>query len=208
MDYQGNSNKDKETDISADPAKKKIEKIELSGKVVARKKPLSARLKSIFFGGELNSAAQYIGAEVLLPAFRNLLVDATTKGIERMVYGDSPSTRSRTPEYRPRVTYNNPIHRPSAPSRGHIPDQASRPRSRNDDTEIIFASRMDAELVLGGLQDIIDQYQAASMADLNEIVGLPSSPIENKWGWESLRHAEIGQTRDGFVLNLPPAQTL
>jgi hypothetical protein len=204
MDYQGNSNKKKAAETSIEPVKK-IEKVELSGKVISRKKPLGARIKMVFFGGEFSSAMQYLGAEVLLPAFRNLLVEATTKGIEKMVYGDSPHSRTRTPEYRPRVTYNNPINRPSAP-RANLPDQPN--RSRQSDTEIIFNSRSDAELVLERLQDIIDLYQVVSMADLNSIVGLPGSYIDNKWGWEHLQFAEIRQTRDGFLLNLPPAQAI
>jgi hypothetical protein len=205
MDYQGNSHKKKEAETSS-PPEKKIERLELESKVVSRKKPIGARVKSVFFGGEFDSAVRYIGAEVLLPAFRNLLVDATTKGIERMVYGESNYPRQRTPEYRPRVTYNSPINRGP---RANIPDQPSRPqRARHDDTEIVFGSRGDAELVLDRMQDIIEQYVVASMGDLNEIVGLPTSPIDNKWGWDNVRHAEIRQTRDGFILNLPPAQPI
>lgn len=204
-DYAGNSNKDKEAAAAGTPEKKKIEKVALTGKVVARKKPLGMRMKEVVFGGELNSAARYIGAEVLLPAFRNLLVDATTKGIERMVYGDSAYSRPRTTEYKPRVTYNSPINR--GQPRVNLPDQPSRAqRARHDDTELIFGSRVDAELVLERMEDIIEQFQVASKADLNEIVGLPTTHVDNKWGWENLRYAEIRQTRDGFVLNLPPEQ--
>lgn len=212
-DYQGNSKKSKEDHPAGkgkpDPEKKHVERAALEGKVIARKKPLGLRIKEVIFGGEVNSAARYIGAEVLLPAFRNLLVDATTKGIERMVYGDSAYSRPRNPttDYRPKVTYHNPINQGGRPRTGNLPDQAT-PRPRRDDTEIIFGSRSDAELVLERLQDVIDQYQVTSMGDLNEIVGLPTNHMDNKWGWENLRFAEIRQTRDGFVLNLPPAQPI
>lgn len=205
MDYQGNSNKSKETQTPE--AEKKIEKVALKGKVVTRKKPITSRLKAIFFGGEVDSAAKYIAAEVLIPAFRNVIVDATTKGIERMVYGDSQYPRPRTPDYRPKVTYNTPVNR--GPMRGHLPDQPSRPqRHRSDETELLFNSRTDAEAVLDRLADIIDQFMVASVADLHEIAGLPTSHVDNKWGWENVRHAEIRQTRDGFILNLPPVQPL
>lgn len=207
MDYQGNTNKSKE--LPADKTQeKKIEKAELTAKVISRKKPLGIRIKEVFFGGEIDSAARYIAAEVLLPALRNAVVEATSKGIERVVYGDSGYPRTRaSQEYRPRVTYNTPINR-SGP-RANLPDQASRPaRNRHDDTEMIFTSRSDADLVLERLCDVVDQFQVASIADLNEIVGLPTTPVDNKWGWDNVRFAEIRQTRDGFVLNLPPAQPL
>lgn len=206
MDYQGNSNKKKDPDPK-DVVEKKVEKAPLTSKVISRKKPIGARLKTIFFGGDVDSAGRYIVAEVLIPAFRNVVVDAASKGVERMVYGDSGQSRPRSQEYRPRVTYNTPISR--SPQRGHLPDQPSRPmRTRNDDTELIFGSRADAELVLERLSDISDQYNVASLADLNEIVGLPTSPVDNKWGWESVRYAEIRQTRDGFLLQLPGAQPI
>lgn len=206
MDYQGNSKKSK--DPKADAAKdKKIERLELESKVVSRKKPLGARLKGVIFGGELDSAARYVAAEILLPAFRNLLVDATSKGVERIVYGDSAYQRPRTQQYQPRVTYNTPINR--GPLQGNRPDQPSRsPRARSESSELVFSSRSDAEAVLDRLGDIIDQFDIASVADLNEIVGIATSHIDNKWGWDNIRFAEIRQTRDGFVLNLPPAQSL
>jgi hypothetical protein len=207
MDYQGNSNKSKEVAKPELSKEKKVEKAVLEGKVVARKKPITTRLKTIFFGGEVDSAARYIAAEVLIPAFRNVIVDATTKGIERMVYGDSQYSRARPAQYQPKVTYNTPVNR--APMRGHLPDQPSTPRRhRSDETELIFGSRSDAEMVLERLSDIIDQYMVASVADLNEIVGLPTNHVDNKWGWENVRFAEIRQTRDGFILNLPPVQPL
>ena len=206
MDYQGNSKKDKEPKPD-EPQEKKIERVELKGKVISRKKPLGARIKAVFFGGEFDSALRYVGAEILLPAFRNLVVDATSKGIERMVYGDSAYSRPRTQEYRPKVTYNTPINR--GPMRGHLPDQPSRPgRARTDDSDLIFGSRSDAEMVLDRLNDIIDQYVVASVADLNEIIGIAGAHVDNKWGWDNVRFSEIRQTRDGFVLNLPPAQAL
>jgi hypothetical protein len=209
-DYQGNSNKSKEQHpAKGQPVEKKLEKAVFEQKVVARKKPLGLRIKEVIFGGEVNSAGRYIAGEVLLPAFRNLLVEATTKGIERMVYGDSAYDRRPTGNgYKPKFTYNNPINS-SGPRRpqANLPDQP-RQRPRHDDTEIIFGSRSDAELVLERLQDVIDQFQVTSMADLNEIVGLQTSHIDHKWGWENVRFAEIRQTRDGFVLNLPPAQPI
>lgn len=208
-DYAGNSKKSKEQHpAGSDIPVKHVEKAPLTSKVIARKKPLGSRIKDVIFGGEVNSAGRYIAAEVLLPAFRNLLVEATTKGIERMVYGDSAYSRPPTNGYKPKFTYNSPINSTAGPKRQpNLPDQP-RQRPRNDDTEIIFGSHSDAELVLERLQDVIDQYQVTSMADLNEIVGLQTTHVDHKWGWENLRFAEIRQTRDGFVLNLPPAQPI
>ena len=210
MDYQG-TNKPKKVEPDSTPkSDKKLEKV-VSGEVVTRKRPLGQRMKDVFLGGEFKSAAQYIAAEVLLPAFRNLLVDATTKGVERVVYGESTQSRGRQQDYRPRVTYNDPIRRypttGSVTQRGNLPDQPSQ-RARHDRTELILSSRADAETVLERLSDIIDRYAVASLADLHELAGIPTTHVDNKWGWESIRFAEIRQIREGYLLDLPPAEAI
>ena len=97
----------------------------VTGEVKTRKKPLGERMKDVFLGGDAQTVARYVGAEVLLPALRNLLVDATTKGIERMVYGESASPR-RVPDYRPRTTYNSPINRGYTRILGMVDEQICR----------------------------------------------------------------------------------
>jgi hypothetical protein len=63
-------------------------------------------------------------------------------------------------------------------------------------------------MVLERLSDIIEQYAVASLADLHELAGIPTTHVDNKWGWESLRFAEIRQIREGYLLDLPPAEAI
>lgn len=208
-DYRNNSEKAKSPadDIGKD-IEKRVDKV-VSGDVVTRKKPLGKKFKEVFLGGELKTAGQYIVAEVLLPAFRNLLVDATTKGVERVVYGDSGYQKPRSGyDGRPRVTYNSPVNRGYDRGRPNLPDQASRHRPRSGGEEMILSTRRDAETILERLQDIIDQYQVASIADLHDLAGIPTSHVDNKWGWETLRSSEIRQVREGYLLDLPPAEPI
>jgi hypothetical protein len=205
-DYRGNSNKSKEPKDERAP----IEKV-VTGEVKTRKKPLGERMKDVFLGGDAQTVARYVGAEVLLPALRNLLVDATTKGIERMVYGESASPR-RVPDYRPRTTYNSPINRGYTPDpryggRANLPDQPTYSTNRSSN-ELILNSRSESELVLESLQDIIDKYDVASVADLYQLVGLPTAYTDNKWGWATLRGSEIRQVREGYLLDLPHPEPL
>lgn len=210
MDYQSNSRKSKEEQQKKEKPKE-IEKV-IEGEAIVRKRPLGTRLKETFLGGDAQSVARYIAAEVLLPAFRNLLVDATTKGVERMVYGES-STPRRPQNYGPRITYNNPVNRgymgdPRYRS-ANLPDQPTySPPPRSDGAEILLPDRAAAELVLERLQDIIDQYDVASLADLKQLVGLPTVHTDNKWGWVMLRGADIRQIREGYLLDLPPAEQI
>ncbi len=204
MDYQSNSHKSKEE--KATTPDKKVEKV-TTGVVVEKKPTLGQKFKNLFFGGEFRGASKYIAGDVLLPAFRNLLVDATTKGVERVVYGESTQSRRRPVDYGSRVQYSNPLNMQR--DRARLPDQAIRSRQpRRDLNDFVLASREDAALVLERLIDILDKYEVASVADLYDLTGLPSSHVDNKWGWTYLNNAEIRQVRNGYLLDLPPTEEI
>ena len=215
-DFPGNSRIEGEKKkAKSDPLKgkaanpdKKLEKI-VDGEVSQRKKPLGRRFKDVFIGGEFKSAAQYIAIEVLLPAARNAVVDGVTKGIERVIYGDSSIRRSDPRNSQSRTIYNSPVNR-SGTQRANLPDQPrALGRGRNREVEeILLQTRADAERVLETMIDIVNQYDVASVADLNELLGLAVAFTDNNWGWTNLSYADIRQTRSGFLLLLPPAEVI
>lgn len=200
-DYTGNTNRSKQVPQE----EKQIEKV-VTGAVVVKKRTFGQKFKSVFFGGEFKSAARYVTADVLLPAIRNLMVDATTRGVERIVYGDSRVMPRRPTVYGSRIQYNSPVVRRD---RAYLPDQPSRPlgrQVRRETNDLVLASRDEAETVLERLNDIIDKYQVASLADLYDLTGLPTTHVDNKWGWTDLHNVEIRQVRDGYLLDLPPVE--
>ena len=209
MDYQGNSNKLRSGN---DIPEKKIEKV-ITGEVVQKKKSAGRRFKDIFFGGDFNSAIRYVAADVLLPALRNMMVDTAQKTVERIVFGENARGRGRMPEYRSHVQYNNPFRPPQQSmlySSVQNSMRYSRPeqRSQRETNQFVLVSRSEAELVVERMSDILDKYEAVSVSDLNELLGLPTSPIDNKWGWLSLNGVEVRQTRDGYLIDLPSADPL
>lgn len=203
-DYQGNAHKNREG--KTPPTEEKNVEAVVKGDVVLKKKPWGERFKNVFFGGNARNAVGYIVADVFLPTIRNLVVDATTKGMERMVYGDRAETRRRPMNYGSRVQYNTPVRR----DRPYLPDQGPRRLSpvRRDLHDFILSDRNDAELVLERLVDLIDKYQVASVADALELMNQPSSHVDNKWGWSHLSNTEIRQVRDGYLLDLPPIEEI
>lgn len=201
MDYQSNSKKAKE----AAPTEKKLEKV-VTTEVVSKPQPLGRKFKSIFVSADFRSVAGYVFEDVLIPAFRNMIVDASTKGIERVMYGESRSSRPNVGPG-PRITYNNPISRstPGRSPRYTNQPQVQRRGARND---VILVSREEAELVLERLHDCIDSYDMVSVADLNDLLGLPATHVDNKWGWTYLGGAEVRQIREGYLLDLPPEEPI
>ena len=207
MDFPSNSDKARNPAVQR-PKKKKIEKV-VTLDVTVRKRSLAERFKDVFIGGESKAAVRYIGYEVLLPALRNMIVDATTKGIERVIYGDVIQPR-RSYGSDTRVQYNSPVSRYNGRSSYsnspiHRPHQ-SRSSARYEVMELIFPTRDEANRVLEMMLVIIEAYDVASVAELHELAGLPINHTDNKWGWSDLRSVDVKQTRDGFVIDFPPVE--
>jgi hypothetical protein len=81
-------------------------------------------------------------------------------------------------------------------------------RAQHDFSDIILASRADAEDVLDRLRDLINQYEMATVSDLYDLVGLTGEFTDDKWGWYDLRSAAVQAVRGGYLLRLPRTQPL
>lgn len=211
-EFPGNSNKKRQEQPPPKEKKKKDERPEvkkvISGEVIEKKKTFGSKIKDVFIGGEFKSATSYIAAEVLLPAVRNMIVEATTKGIERMIYGDSTPRRSPGPG-RPRVMYNSPVERYTPQSRGYLPGQSGNVRPRHGAPDIILNTYEDAEIVVESMAEMISDYGYASLSDLKNLVELPTSYTDESWGWTTIREFSIRQNRGGgFILNIPNMESL
>lgn len=208
QDYTGNRKSgDKETGDKTPPteqAKPKVEKV-VTDAVIVKKKGLGRKIKDLFIEADFKSVVRYVAADVLLPAARNMIVDGATKGVERMMYGDMGSRRRYSGA--PRITYNNPINRSTPSISRYAPSPPTGPRTRQQD-DFILSSREEAEAVLERLQDIIDTYEVASVSDLHELIGFPTNHVDNKWGWSFLGDVSIRQMREGYLIDLPPAEPI
>jgi hypothetical protein len=214
MDYSGNSRKSKEP--PEEKPKKEIEKV-VVGEVVVKKKSIGAKFREVFIEADFRSVTQYIIYDVLIPAARNTIVDVATKGVERMMYGES-AIRRRNYGSGTRITYNNPIDRgyvdrgyrdaSTNPPRGRLPSVRDSQLQRHSQDDLILSTKEDAALVLERMNDILDNWPVVSLADFKELVGIPSTFIDNRWGWVNLKDVQILQVREGYVIDLPSAEPI
>lgn len=211
MDYQGNSKKSKTSNPETPVKKEPLDKV-VTGEVVVKKRTISSRFKGIFLGGDFATAAEYVVAEVLLPAIRTLLVESVSRGADRLIYGDSGPRRTMgRPNYSPRVQYHNPAAARSAVTRTYLPDQRPIERwtpGRKTFEDVIVASKSDADTVVESLINVVDMYEVVSLSDLNELLGLPVSHIDHKWGWTNLATIEVRQVREGWQIAFPPLEEI
>jgi hypothetical protein len=193
VDYPANSMKAKE--------RKRPEKV-IDGEVTRRKQGLASRVARTFISEDVDSVAHYLVMEVLVPAAKNMISDAFSQGIERILFGDSRprSSPARSGGYSTYTSYNRARDdRPPFPGR-----QLSRQqRTVHDFNDIILSSRGEAEDVLDSLRELISQYDTATVADLYDLVGISSEFTDDKWGWSDLRSASVRAIRGGYLLNLP-----
>lgn len=211
--YQGNSKKQKDN-LENEP-EKRVSRV-VKGEVVEKPVGNWMKFKNIFFGGDFKSAARYVGGEVLLPAVRNLALDMLNEGGKRVIMGDRydrHDRRYRPSEYRPKTIYNSsPIRRDPRDPRDHQyypPDQPVRRMGRREISDWIIPTRTEAERTLEELIEAINKYEMVTVADYYDMLGLPTAPhTDNKWGWNYLNNVQIRQVRDGYVIDMPPAQEI
>lgn len=199
--FPGNTNKDKKTKVE----KPKIEAV-VKNKPIQRKKPLGKRLTETFVGGDAKGVWSYIFMDVLVPAAKDMVVDATSQGVERMIFGEVRSG-GRRPGKSSYTSYN----RYSTPSRGVREESRAisrRGRATHDFDEIILGSRSEAEEVLDRLFALLSQYEMATVADLYDLVDLEKTYMDDKWGWTDLRGAGATRVRNGYLLDLPRPESL
>lgn len=190
----GNSNKKKASDQKSERPEK-FEKT-ITGEVVQRKKSLGKRIAETFTGDDSKTVGQFVLFEVILPAAKQMISDAASQGVERLLFGGE-SRGGRTVS---RVPYN----RVTPSGRRDEPRAISqKARATHNFSEIVLETWAEAEKVLDDLTAAIEQYESATVADLLDMVGVTSTFQDNKYGWYELRDSHIRRVKEGYLLDLP-----
>lgn len=215
--YQGNSHTARVEDgkqaprkprstrgVSSEPeVRPKLERVTTSAPVERKK----SRFAEAFTGDDMRTVGGYILFEVFFPAAKNMLSDAVSQGVERMLFGEG---RGRPSSISSRSSSYIPYNRTSGTAvRRDEPRAISRHAHTNHDfREVILADRAEAEEVLDKLQALVDQYDVAVVSDLYELVGITGDFTDNKWGWTDLRSAKIRHIREGYWVDLPKTEPI
>ena len=197
--YKPNSYKSREAQKEGLAEKPKVEKI-VTGGVRTKKKSELSKFKDVFIAEDMENIKNYILMDVLVPAFKKAVSDIVRNGIDMLLYGevgnDKRSSTSSKVSYRSYYDRNN--------------DRSSNSRAKTaygyDD--IVLDSRGEAEEVLDKLEELIETFKIASVADLYDLVGISCDYTANNYGWTSLRSASVVRVRDGYLLKLPKAMPL
>lgn len=211
-DYAGNSQRSKVVKHEPKAKPEKVVKKVVTQKVVVKKKGLGRKTREAFVEADFRGVAMHVIFDVMLPAAKNMLFDAGNEALGRTLFGEA-QRRSAGPGHGSRVTYekfSNPLNRPTSGITRYAPrpTSGSRVPPGRSGQEYLMTRREEAETVLEQLELIIDQYEVASVFDLNELIGEESSHVDNKWGWTNVANARIRQVREGYILDMPEPEPI
>ncbi len=195
-DYKPNSRRFREgkTESSADE-RKRVEKV-VRGKVKSRKRNEIRKFADVFIPEDMENVKSYILMDVVVPAIKKAISDT----IDTFLYGESGSGKRHSSASK--ISYGKYYDKNDRPA--HTP----RTRGRYDYDDIILDNRGEAEEVLIRMDELIDTYGLASVADLYDLVGKTCEYTDNNYGWNDIRSAAVVRVRDGYLLKLPRALPL
>jgi hypothetical protein len=224
-DYHGNSHKSKEGgEEKARPERPKIEKI-TNAEIVKRKRGPFRTLKHIIIEMDMRSVGNLLLHNTIIPMFKNMIVFTGEQALHQTVYGQGRAGGWRPPSPSPSqvlgigrererggVVNYVPYSDMTSPSRfpvdPRVAPQLAIPSVVVDNSGYRIRSKDLAEETLRTMAYVIDRWEVVTVADLHDMLDLPSTPIENQWGWIDVREARIRQTRDGWLLDLPEPEPL
>lgn len=205
-----NTHKDKEESATDD--REKLPQITTEAGV-PRKKTLGRKFKEAVTGDDARSVVNYVFFDVVVPAAKNMFMDAINEGLSRALWGDARRGRSiiggssGTNNYVPYNKLGSNPQRVASTSTGRSISQQGRATHNFD--EIVLSSRGEAEVVLATLLDRIQKYQVATVSDLYDLVGITGSFQDDAWGWTNLAGSTIDRAgREGYLLSLPRPEPL
>lgn len=213
VELKPNNNPEKYTDPKADKGVK-LQKV-VTGEVKTVKPSVGEKFKQIFLADSVENIGGYLVNQVIIPRVIDLLsdtlhsaIDATfgrgygrpSSGVgsnERWNYNEySSGTQSRTYSGGRAATNANGTTRYSGIQ---TPDYQRK----------YFTKRKDAELVIDLLNSTIQEYGAATIGDLYDLLGITDvSFTYQKYGWYDLGGAGVRCTANGYLIDLPRAVAL
>lgn len=202
QDYKPNSNrfKEQQKQQQQESGEKKVPKV-VSGKV-RTKTNNTRKLTSIFISEDVNNVKSYIFMDVLVPAIKKALSDILREGVDMLLYGKPNGSSGRSSSV-PYVSYNK-----TSTSR-RDDRRVNHVRAGYNFEDIVLETRGDAEELLYQLDEAIEKYGVISVADLYDSVDLPHNFTDNKYGWTSIRTAEVVRARGGgYIIKLPRAMPI
>ena len=198
--YPGNSHKSKDVKRTAPTDEKKIQK-RVSKPAKTKKKGELRKIAEEFIVDDVKNIKTYVITDVLIPTIKDTIWDILTNTLDMFLFNGTKDHRKRG-KSSPKISYRD--YYDSKNDRGR--NYEIRDRFDYDDLE--FDSRGEADAVLTGMLETIDQYGVVSVADMYDMADVTAPYTGNRYGWTSLRNAEVVRVRNAYIIKLPKAKPI
>lgn len=134
--------------------------------------------------------------------FLNMVNDALTKSIDRLIYpdGNAPhKSNSGVKTYTPQTNYT--VYSKSNSSKP--PRETINTRSSVEVNYIWVDTEDEAKYIVNSLGEAIENYGKAKVADLYDIVKIPTTFTDYKFGWTSTNGISYYRDRGKYFIDLP-----
>lgn len=210
-DLEPNSKKYKEEKRHADdePSKEKPPKLKSKVKkndIVQTKKSLGQKFQETFIQEDIKTVRNYVVDEVVLPGFKNLILDCLSMFFFKEAYSGRRG-RMDDDEYTSYSSYYSSGRKKK--KRKKERDEDYDDDDRTVDYQNIVLKRKDAaQDIVDELRRRIKKYDRASVADLLDLIEVTGKYTDNNWGWTDPEDIGIRRVSNGFLIDVADAELL
>lgn len=170
---------------------------------VRMQKTLSNKINDDLELEDNREVGNYLWKDVIIPFFKDFIVEIIEGGVEKKMYGTTSSRRGGRRGRNESTSYSS-YYKSDRPNRNRNND--SDRNEVRDYKDLLFYERSDAEEILTTLCDLIEQYGEASIGDLYDAAGITQDDNfakNNGYGWKNLSSATVRRVKEGYILDLP-----
>ena len=197
--YPGNSHKSKEDRKTMSTGEKQIKKL-VSKPAKTKKKGEIRKFAEEFIVDDIKSVKSYVVSDVLITTIKDTIWNIFTNTLDMFLFNGSKDHRKgrKTSKVSYRDYYDSKNDR----------DRKYEPRDRFDFDDLEFDSRGEADAVLTGMLEVIEDYGVVSVSDMYDMADVTAPYTGNRYGWTSLRNAEVVRVRNAYIIKLPKAKPI
>lgn len=181
--------------------RKKVEPIKRKGKIVSTKKSFGKRMWDLFVGQDPKEMISHFVCDVLIPGIKYALLDGISVALTGEMFDGRRRSSSRRYDYR--GSYGRARYGSSDSSKKRNKDYEE--NERVDYRNIKLDNRYDAEELVNRMKDRIYDAGSVSVAEMFDMLELPSRFTDNDWGWKDERDIGIRVSGRGFLIDVAEA---
>lgn len=177
--------------------KSRLKPVVNQSEVVKQKKSFSKRLADTFIQSTKEEVMDYLIQDVIIPGAKDALLDTMS-----MIFFHDTNSRKRSYRRDGREDYTTHYGKKHRSNRDRRREEDDEPDYR----DVVLTDREAAYEIVDQLHYRIKEMGCATIADLLDLVNLPTKPSDNDWGWEYKNDISVRRVSNGWLIDVPRAR--